>query len=90
MQVKKNKKKFWCRKKNEKYHHIICYESRFWSEVKKKYNVRKHKCYNVLKMFKKCQKYLYKVQFVLKIDVNTLIAQLNRTASNLSEALITC
>ena len=41
-------------------------------------------------MLKKCQKYLYEIQFVLKIDANTLIAQLNKTMNDLSEALITC
>jgi len=59
-------------------------------KVEKEYDTGKHKCYDVLKMLKKCQKYLYEVQFILKIDMNTLIAQLNRTASDLSEALITC
>jgi len=40
-------------------------------------------------MLKKCWKYLYEIQFVLKIDINILITQLNKIASNLSEALIT-
>ena len=78
------------KKRNEKCYHIICYESRLWLKVEKEYDVKKHKSCDVLKMLKKCWKYLYKIQFVLKIDVNILIAQLNRTASNLSEALIMC
>ena len=40
-------------------------------------------------MLKKCWKYLYEVQFVLKVNVNTLITQLNKIMSNLSEALVT-
>ena len=76
--------------RDEKHHHIIHYESRLWSEVEKEYDVRKHKYHDVLKMLKKCQKYLYEVQFILKVDMNTLIAQLNRMMSDLSEALITC
>ena len=75
--------------RDEKHHHIIHYESRLWLKVKKKYDVKKHECYDILKMFKKCQKYLYEIQFILKIDTNTLITQLNKMTSNLSEALIT-
>ena len=47
--------------KNEKCCHIIYYESRLWSEVEKKYNAKKHEYHNVLKMLKKCQKYLYEI-----------------------------
>ena len=47
--------------RDEKHHHIIHYKSRLWSEVEKEYNTKKYEYYNVLKMFKKCQKYLYKV-----------------------------
>ena len=47
--------------KNEKHHHIICYENRLWSEVEKEYDAEKYKYYDVLKMLKKCQKYLYEV-----------------------------
>ena len=47
--------------KDEKCYHIIHYENRFWSEVEKEYDVRKHKYYDVLKMLKKCWKYLYKI-----------------------------
>jgi len=70
--------------------HIIRYESGLWSEVEKGYDAGKRECRGVLKMLKKCRRYLYGVQFVLEIDVNTLIAQLNRTVSNLPEALVMC
>ena len=40
---------------------------------------------NVIKILAK----KYEIQFILKINTNILIAQLNKTASNLSEALIT-
>ena len=48
-------------KRDEKCHHIICYEDELWSEVEKEYDVRKHKYHDVLKMFKKCWKYLYEI-----------------------------
>ena len=84
------RRNFDAEKKNEKYCHIIYYKSRLWLKVKKKYNAEKCEYHDVLKMLKKYWKYLYEVQFVLKIDMNILIAQLNRTMSNLSKALITC
>ena len=39
-------------------------------------------------MLKKLQYWLYEIHFILKIDVNTLIAQLNQAAINLSDVLI--
>ena len=42
----------------------------------------------MLKMLKKCKCYIYKMHFVLKIDANTLVVQLNRSAINLSEAVV--
>ena len=40
-------------------------------------------------MLKKCCCYLYAVQFILELDANTLVAQLNWSASNLPGALVT-
>ena len=40
-------------------------------------------------MLKKCHEYLYSIHFTLELDVNTLIAQLNCSACDLPEALIT-
>ena len=55
------RKSFDAEKKNEKCCHIICYESEFWLKVEKKYDAEKYKYYNVLKIFKKCWKYLYEI-----------------------------
>ncbi len=75
--------------KEGKCHHIIRFESGLWTDVEKDYDAEKQECCGVLKMLKKCQKYLYKVHFVLEVNANTLVAQLNQTASDLPEALIT-
>ena len=58
---RKMRRNFDAEKKNEKCCHIICYENELWSEIEKKYNVRKHKYCDILKMLKKCWKYLYEV-----------------------------
>ena len=44
--------------KEIKKRHFIHYESRFWSDMKRKYDVMKQECCVVLKMLKKCQHYL--------------------------------
>ena len=43
----------------------------------------------VLKAFKKFWHWLYSVHFTLEIDTNTLVAQLNRTATDLPGTLVT-
>ena len=43
----------------------------------------------LLKTLKKIRFWLYEVQFIIEIDVNILIAQLNRSAADLSEILMT-
>ena len=78
MQVKQEKKRWY----------IIHYESKIWSDVKKHYDTEKQEYKNVLKMLKKYCEYLYKIHFVLKLDANILIAQLNWSANNLLEALV--
>ena len=40
-------------------------------------------------MLKKCRGYLYGIHFVLELDANTLVAQLNRSANDLPGALVT-
>jgi hypothetical protein len=69
--------------------HSIRYESELWFETKQKYNVTKRECREVLKTLKKVRYYLYNCKFILKIDARVLIAQLNRSSTNLSSALIT-
>ena len=69
--------------------HPIRYESEVWSPQEAVYDVRQKECRGVLLALKKLQFWLYKVHFIFKVDTNTLVAQLNQTATDLSEALIT-
>ena len=61
-------------KQNEKQWHTIWYESGIWFDVEKCYDTGKWKCCNILKILKKCHDYLYEVHFVLKLNMNILIA----------------
>ena len=53
------------------------------------YNVIKQKSYGVLKALKKVRYWLYGVRFILKIDANVLLAQLNRSDINFFRAIFT-
>ena len=64
-------------KQDEKRWHIIHYKNEIWSDVEKYYDVKKWEYKNILKMLKKYHDYLYRTYFVLKLNVNILIAQLN-------------
>ena len=61
----------------EKRQHIIHYESKIWSDVKKCYDMKKQEYKNVLKMLKKYHDYFYEIYFILEFNANILIAQLN-------------
>ena len=73
---------------NQKWHPIR-YESGVWSPQEAAYDVGWRECRGVLLALKKLQFWLYKVHFVLKMDMNTLVAQLNQAATDLPEALVT-
>ena len=73
----------------EKRWHVICYKSEIWSDVEKCYDMEKQECRDVLKMLKKCHDYLYRIHFVLELDANTLIVQLNWSVNDLPRALVT-
>ena len=60
--------------KKMKKRHFICYESEFWSDTEKKYDVVKQEYCIVLKILKKYWCYLWEVYFILKLDVNMMIA----------------
>ena len=75
-------------KKKIKKKYSIYYENRFWSDIERKYDAVKWECCAVLKMLKKCWYYLWEVYFVLKLNVNTVIIQLERTVTDFSKALI--
>jgi hypothetical protein len=74
--------------RNEK-RHSIRYESEIWSNAKKKYDVIKKKCREILKILKKIRFYFYDVKFILEINARVLVDQLNRFDTNFSDALVT-
>jgi hypothetical protein len=51
------------------------YESDIWSNEKKKYDVTKKECRDVLKTLKKIHFYFYDVKFILKINARVLVNQ---------------
>jgi hypothetical protein len=73
--------------RNEK-KHSIRYESDIWSDAKKKYDVTKRKCRDVLKTLKKIRFYFYDVKFILKTNARVLVDQLNRSDTDLFDALV--
>ena len=56
--------------------------------MKKHYDAKKQEYHSILKILKKCYNYLYKIHFILKLNMNTLIAQLNHLVNDLSNTLI--
>ncbi len=73
--------------RNEK-KHSICYENDIWSNAKKKYDVTKKKCHDVLKIMKKIRFYFYDVKFILKTNACVLVDQLKLFDTDLSDALV--
>ena len=70
--------------------HSSRYESGLWTMFESKYDVTKQECRELLKTLKKVRFWLYKVKFIVEIDINILIIQLNRSAVDLAEILIIC
>ena len=60
-----------------------------WNQTKRTYNAIKRECKGVLKALQKLQFWLYNIYFILEIDANTLVAQLNRAATDFLRALVT-
>jgi hypothetical protein len=73
--------------RNEKKHSIRD-ESDIWLNEKKKYDVIKKECRDVLKILRKIRFYFYDVKFILKTNARVFVDQLNRFDTNLSDALI--
>ena len=69
--------------------HSSRYESDMWSKQKFKYDASKRECKDLMKVLKKIRFWLYDVTFVIEIDANTLIAQLNKSIIDLLETLMT-
>jgi RNase H-like domain found in reverse transcriptase len=69
--------------------HLSRYESGIWSESERRYDAGKRECRALMKTLKKFRNYLYGMKFVVEVDAKTLVAQLNRSASDLPGALVT-
>ena len=74
--------------KDRKHRHMARYENDIWSAAEARYNVEKREYYELLKIFKKLRHYLYKIHFVLELDVRTLIYQLNHFNTDLPNILV--
>jgi len=69
--------------------HPARYESGLWSPSELNYDAGKKECKALVKGLKKFRQYLYGVHFIVEVDAKTLVAQLNRSASDLPGALVT-
>lgn len=65
------------------------YESGVWTATQAAYDSGKLECRAVLMALKKFRHWLYGIHFTLETDANTLVAQLNRPATDLPGALVT-
>ena len=74
---------------DQKRRHPSRYESGVWSASERNYDAGKRECKGLLKGLKKFRQYLFGVHFVIELDAKTLVAQLNRSASDLPGALVT-
>jgi hypothetical protein len=69
--------------------HPVRYESGVWSKSERNWDSGKHECKALLLTLKKFRSYLYGVQFTVETDAKTLVAQLQRSATDLPGALVT-
>lgn len=69
--------------------HPARFESGVWTGTELNYDAGKLECRGVLMALKKFRSYLYGVPFVLETDAATLVAQLNRTITDIPSAVVT-
>ena len=69
--------------------HPSRYESGLWNKAEQNYDATKRECRGVLKALRKVRYWLYGVKFTLETDASVLVAQLNRSATDLPGALVT-
>ena len=74
--------------KNNWQQHVCRYDNESWLDIKFLYNAEKKECWELLKTLKKIWAYLYEVFFVIELNIQTLVTQLNRSAADVSETLI--
>src|SRR5258705_10704901 len=75
-------------KPESKKRHPARYENGLWSVADKKYDSGKLECRGLLRALKKLRFYLYRIRFLVEIDVKTLVHQLNQPASDLPGSVV--
>ena len=68
--------------------HIIRFDNSLWNDSEKKYNAGKREYRGLLKALKKYKHLLIGARFVVELNAKTLVAQLNKSAADLSSALV--
>jgi len=74
--------------KNGQCCHVCQYDSGVWTNAKSRYNTDKQECHRLLKALKKVCAYLYEVFFIVELNAQTLVSQLNRSIVDISDVLI--
>ena len=76
--------------KNQWHQHVYRYNSETWSSAESLYNAEKQECWELLKTLKKVRTYLYEMLFVIELNAQTLVTQLNRSVTDVLSVLINC
>jgi len=76
--------------KNDWCCYVCWYDSDVWTNAESRYDADKWECRRLLKALKKVHAYLYEVFFIVKLNAQTLISQLNRSVVDISDAFINC
>ncbi len=76
--------------KNDQCCHVCQYDSGVWTNAELRYDTDKQECHRLLKALKKVCAYLYKVFFIIELNAQTLVSQLNRSTVNISGVFINC
>jgi len=76
--------------KNDQCYYVYWYDSDVWINAEAEYDTDKWECHRLLKALKKIYTYLYEVFFIVKLDAQTLVSQLNRGVIDIFNALINC
>ena len=68
---------------------VARFESGVWNKAERNYDATKRETRAVLKVFRKLRFYIYGVHFILETDAKVLVAQMERTATDLPGSLVT-
>src|SRR5437588_5384748 len=68
--------------------HPVRYESGLWTPAETRYDAVKLECRGLLRALKKFRYYLYGVHFLVEVDAQTLIHQLNQPTSDIPGAIV--